>query len=54
MIGQPVGQAVWVDQQLMPGPRDLYDETTLAAEVRQSAARKLSVAVDIMVESPDE
>jgi nucleoside-diphosphate-sugar epimerase len=29
---EPAGQAVWVDEQLTPRPRDIYDETKLAAE----------------------
>ncbi|WP_245173643.1 NAD-dependent epimerase/dehydratase family protein [Streptomyces aureus] len=28
----PAGQAVWVDERLTPLPRDIYDETKLAAE----------------------
>ena len=28
----PAGQAVWVDERLIPRPRDIYDETKLAAE----------------------
>jgi len=29
---EPSGEAVWVDEQLMPQPRDIYDETKLEAE----------------------
>ncbi|HEV3460927.1 MAG TPA: NAD(P)-dependent oxidoreductase [Candidatus Dormibacteraeota bacterium] len=29
---QPVGRAVWVTEELLPEPRDIYDETKLAAE----------------------
>lgn len=28
----PAGRAVWVDEHLVPRPRDIYDETKLAAE----------------------
>ena len=28
----PVSRAVWVDEHLIPQPRDIYDETKLAAE----------------------
>jgi nucleoside-diphosphate-sugar epimerase len=30
-LGQ-IGQAAWIDEQLQPEPRDIYDETKLAAE----------------------
>lgn len=29
---EPTGSAVWVDEQLQPRPRDIYDETKLLAE----------------------
>lgn len=29
---EPDGEAVWVDERLMPRPRDIYDETKLEAE----------------------
>jgi nucleoside-diphosphate-sugar epimerase len=37
---EPAGRAVWVTEQLEPGPRDVYDETKLAAEqlCREAAA----------------
>jgi len=35
---EPAGQAVWVDEQLEPHPRDIYDETKLEAERLVAAA----------------
>lgn len=35
---EPAGQAVWVDEQLTPRPRDIYDETKLAAEALARAS----------------
>lgn len=34
----PNGQAAWVDEQLQPQPRDIYDETKLQAEAIASSA----------------
>lgn len=40
----PTGAAVWIDEQLEPQPRDVYDETKLAAEeLVASAANALTV-----------
>jgi UDP-glucose 4-epimerase len=35
---EPIGRAVWVDEQLLPQPRDIYDETKLKAEELVSSA----------------
>ena len=35
---EPDGEAVWVDEQLPPRPRDIYDETKLLAEELVAAA----------------
>ena len=35
---EPAGRAVWADEQLMPRPRDIYDDTKLAAEALVRAA----------------
>ena len=41
---EPDGAAVWVDEQLSPQPRDIYDETKLEAEqLVASAAGSMSV-----------
>ena len=41
---EPDGEAVWVDEQLQPRPRDIYDETKLEAEqLVASAGNALSV-----------
>ena len=41
---EPKGQAVWVDEQLQPQPRDIYDETKLQAEeLVASAGNALNV-----------
>ena len=41
---EPNGQAVWVDENLQPQPRDIYDETKLQAEeIVASAGNALSV-----------
>lgn len=42
---EPVGTAVWVDESLMPQPRDIYDETKLEAEqLVASVGRSMTVA----------
>jgi nucleoside-diphosphate-sugar epimerase len=41
---EPNGQAVWVDEELPPQPRDIYDETKLQAEeLAASAGNALNV-----------
>ena len=41
---EPDGSAVWVDEQLEPQPRDVYDETKLAAErLARSAGGSVTV-----------
>jgi nucleoside-diphosphate-sugar epimerase len=41
---EPTGSAVWVDEQLCPQPRDIYDETKiLAEELIASAGNSLTV-----------
>ncbi|MGW9172322.1 NAD-dependent epimerase/dehydratase family protein [Streptomyces decoyicus] len=43
----PTDRAVWVDEQLMPLPRDIYDETKLAAEELVAASAVSSVTLRI-------
>ncbi|WP_328444068.1 NAD(P)-dependent oxidoreductase [Streptomyces sp. NBC_00386] len=43
----PTDRAVWVDEQLMPLPRDIYDETKLAAEDLVAACGVSSVTLRI-------
>lgn len=43
----PAGQAVWVDETLEPRPRDIYDETKLAAERLVASAAAPSVTLRI-------
>ncbi|KUL31024.1 NAD-dependent epimerase/dehydratase family protein [Actinoplanes awajinensis] len=43
----PADRAVWVDEQLPPQPRDIYDETKLAAEASAAAASMPSVTLRI-------
>ncbi|WP_239164349.1 NAD-dependent epimerase/dehydratase family protein [Actinoplanes palleronii] len=43
----PTDRAVWVDEQLPPQPRDIYDETKLAAEALVAAASMPSVTLRI-------
>jgi len=41
---EQLGRAAWIDEQLQPQPRDIYDETKLAAEALvESAGNALSV-----------
>lgn len=43
----PADRAVWVDESLTPRPRDIYDETKLAAEqlVESSAIRSMTLRI---------
>jgi UDP-glucose 4-epimerase len=43
----PDGRAVWVDEKLEPRPRDIYDETKLAAERLVASAATPSVTLRI-------
>ncbi|WP_066929491.1 NAD-dependent epimerase/dehydratase family protein [Streptomyces sp. NBRC 110611] len=43
----PVDRAVWVDEQLAPLPRDIYDETKLAAEELTAACAVPSVTLRV-------
>lgn len=40
---EPQGAAVWVDEQLQPQPRDIYDETKLEAERLAASASDMTV-----------